>query len=95
MLEFRPEVDTYLLEQTRVNCAGFDEVDYSNNLLHHCRKSPRQMLRSKVFTVKKTVDDLDIRIESCHLRDGVVVRASASQSVDLGFISQVESYQKI
>ena len=26
--------------------------------------------------------------------DGVVVRASASQSVDLGFISQVESYQK-
>ena len=27
-------------------------------------------------------------------RDGVVVRMSASQSVDLGFISQVESYQK-
>ena len=27
-------------------------------------------------------------------RDGVVVGASASQSVDLGFISQVESYQK-
>ena len=27
-------------------------------------------------------------------RNGVVVRASASQSVDLGFISQVESYQK-
>ena len=27
-------------------------------------------------------------------RDGVVVRAYASQSVDLGFISQVESYQK-
>ena len=27
-------------------------------------------------------------------RDGVVVRASASQSVDLRFISQVESYQK-
>ena len=26
--------------------------------------------------------------------DGVVVRASASQSVDLVFISQVESYQK-
>ena len=25
--------------------------------------------------------------------DGVVVRASASQSVDLGFPSQVESYQ--
>ena len=27
-------------------------------------------------------------------RCGVVVRASASQSVDLGFISLVESYQK-
>ena len=27
-------------------------------------------------------------------RDGVVVRVSVSQSVDLGFISQVESYQK-
>ena len=27
-------------------------------------------------------------------RGGVVVRASASQSVDLGFISLVESYQK-
>ena len=27
-------------------------------------------------------------------RDNVVVRASASQSVDLGFISLVESYQK-
>ena len=28
------------------------------------------------------------------LRDGVVVRAFASQSVDLGFIPLVESYQK-
>ena len=27
-------------------------------------------------------------------RDGVVVRKSASQLVDMGFISQVESYQK-
>ena len=27
-------------------------------------------------------------------RDGVVVRASSSQSIDLRFISQVESYQK-
>ena len=27
-------------------------------------------------------------------RDGVVVRASASQSVDLGFIPLIESYQK-
>ena len=27
-------------------------------------------------------------------RDGIVVRASALQSVDLGFIAEVESYQK-
>ena len=31
---------------------------------------------------------------SAYRRDGVVVRASASQSVDLGFIPYVESYQK-
>ena len=30
----------------------------------------------------------------CHRRDGVVVRAYASKSVDLGFIPLVESYQK-
>ena len=31
---------------------------------------------------------------ACNRRDGVVVRASASQSVDLVFIPLVESYQK-
>ena len=35
-----------------------------------------------------------IVMEEANRRDGVVVRASASQSVDLGFISLVESYQK-
>ena len=41
------------------------------------------------------------RSQSCsampeiYQRDGVVVRASVSQSIDLGFISLVESYQKI
>ena len=63
MLEFRLEVETHLLKQTRVNCTGFDEVECSNNLLLHCRKIRRQMLRSKVFTVKKTVDDSDIKID--------------------------------
>ena len=38
-----------------------------------------------VFTLMKTKQNR---------RDGVVVRASASQSVDLGFIPLVESYQK-
>ena len=33
-------------------------------------------------------------IKMYNWRDGVVVRASALQSVDLGFISLVESYQK-
>ena len=33
-------------------------------------------------------------VDSFDRRDGVVVRASASQSVDLGFIPLVESYQK-
>ena len=34
------------------------------------------------------------RLELINRRDGVVVRASASQSVDLGFIPFVESYRK-
>ena len=33
-------------------------------------------------------------IRGAYRRDGVVVRASTSQSVDLGFIPLVESYQK-
>ena len=49
MLEFRSEVDTHLLRQKRANCAGFDEVDYSNNLQHHCRMTQRQMLRSNIL----------------------------------------------
>ena len=32
--------------------------------------------------------------KDCNQREGVVVRASASRLVDLGFVSQVESYQK-
>ena len=40
--------------------------------------------------------DLDICpiLSPTVLGDGAMVTASASQSVDLGFISQVESYQK-
>ena len=37
---------------------------------------------------------LGLIMSESYRRDGVVVRASASQSVDLGFISLVESYQK-
>ena len=39
--------------------------------------------------------DVLIHHQIFNWHDGVVVRASASQSVDLGFISLVESYQKI
>ena len=55
MLELRHEVNKQLLKQTRVNSAGFDKIDYTYNLFHHCRKIQRQMLRSKVFTLQKTV----------------------------------------
>ena len=41
--------------------------------------------------IKLFVEHLQLNVNR---RDGVVVRASASQSVDLGFISLVESYQK-
>ena len=34
-------------------------------------------------------------LKACNRRDGVVVRASALQSVDLGFIPLVESYQTL
>ena len=63
MLELRPIVNTQLLEKTRVNSTDFDKVDYTYNLLHHYRKIQKQMLRSKVSTVQKTVDDLDTRID--------------------------------
>ena len=38
--------------------------------------------------------DLRKSLETINRRDGVVIRASALQSVDLGFIPLVESYQK-
>ena len=39
-----------------------------------------------------TITQTRVKIRLPH--DGVVVREAASQSVDLGLISQVESYQK-
>ena len=44
----------------------------------------------KIFTSVKVKSNCKCN----YRRDGVVVRASASQSVDLGFIPLVESYQK-
>ena len=37
---------------------------------------------------------MKLKTRFLHRRDGVVVRVSASQSADLGFIPLVESYQK-
>ena len=47
--------------------------------------------RPWLFSYKKDAMLLPV----VYRRGGVVVRASASQSVDWGFITQVESYQKI
>ena len=41
-----------------------------------------------------TYQDKEKNEKTGNRRDGVVVRASASQSVDRGFIPLVESYQK-
>ena len=44
------------------------------------------------YELRKIVTLIDVN--KVDRRDGVVVRASALQSVDLGFISLVGSYQK-
>ena len=50
------------------------------------------------YCIKNRLQDISLhkKLPTCstNRRDGVVVRASASQSVDLGFIPLVESYQK-
>ena len=46
------------------------------------------------FSSAITIFTLDFALCASYRRDGVVVRVSASQSVDLGFIPLVESYQK-
>ena len=57
--------------------------------------APDSSLFTKRFEIKllatKTVR---IKVVVINRRDGVVVRASASQSVDLGLIPLVESFQK-
>ena len=56
-----------------------------------------QILSLALQGTEKTISDLAQSVFSFQKnpRDGVVVRASASQSVDLGFIPLVESYRKI
>ena len=49
-----------------------------------CKSAIKRITSSKI---KNNIAEID-------RRDGVVVRASASQLVDLGFILLVESYQK-
>ena len=56
------------------------------NLVDLCRYSDK--FGNKITLNSENSTNLTYR------RNDVVVRASASQSVDLGFVSQVESYQK-
>ena len=46
------------------------------------------------FSIKNKANIFINHFKTLNRRDGVVVRAPASQSVDLGFIPLVESYQK-
>ena len=54
----------------------------------HCK------CRVDINLLKKSIFKFLALFNYMYRRGGVVVRASASQSVDLGFISLVESYQK-
>ena len=62
-----------------------------------CRRwsfSKKQCYIYMSFYAALQMYQLTCLIRTVNRRDGVVVGASASQSVDLGFISLVESYQK-
>ena len=64
--------------------------------IHQVAKS---FLMSRFFIATKPKFQHKMQAESSPIwqptrRDGVMIRAFASQSVDLGFISLVESYQK-
>ena len=54
----------------------------------------RKRMKRRAEDLENDVISLCLRSSSMFIRNGVLVRASASQSVDLGFISLVESYQK-
>ena len=54
----------------------------------------RNCLWSVIQINKPKVKLKGINIMNRHWHDGIVVGASALQSVDLGFIYRVESYQK-
>ena len=52
------------------------------------------ILQSRALQLQPVLRTITMLSHKSHRREGVVVRASASQSIDPGFISQVESYQK-
>ena len=70
----------------RVACKKVCVIRSEENKARH--KNVKYQTKIAVANSLKKEDDVVYR------RDGVVVRASASQSVDLGFIPLVESYQK-
>ena len=63
-------------------------------LLMKQKLARKEMVKLLNFSNTKTYMKVYRNDGKCQRRDGVVVRASASQSVDLGFISLVGSYQK-
>ena len=72
--------------------SGFQPFCRSGTLRKHssCLKNPCAIIQ---FSYAKNSIYLINKIKG-NRHDGAVVRASASQSVDLGFIPFVESYQK-
>ena len=59
----------------------------------HCQTAHKTFVLPQNLVLVATVVSKDL-LQLSNRRDGVVVRASASQSIDLGFIFLVESYQK-
>ena len=72
--------------------------DNCNSTLTNEADSTLVVWDNKIFVHYSLLNTLPsssiFRFLAANRRDGVVVRASASQSVDLGFIPLVESYQK-
>ena len=67
------------------------EVIERRIITHHCIIH-QQALCNKILKLDIVMPVLVSVVN--YQRDGLVVRTSASHSVDLGFISQIESYQK-
>ena len=57
-------------------------------------KNHNKQTKCKLTNTNKLINTNATKYKLIDRHDGVVLRASALQSVDLGFIPQVKSYQK-